>query len=408
MNKDIERKIATARVALLYNHPFYGYLAISLALKEGRTQTMGTDGRSLIYNPDFVDKLSPEELKGVICHEIVHVILNHIPRRKNRLQKRWNWAADYADNLLVTKDGLTLPKGALLDYKYDEKSVEWIYTYMDNPPEEDGESGDGSGGKGDTDGQGGSGQFDDHEPWDNWGKGDGKGDGEDGEGDGEGGGSGAGMTVDDLTRASAELEKQWQERVAQAAQQAKMRGKFPGHFEELVGEILQPKLDWKAILRDMLTSVAKNDYRWYPANKKHIFRGFYLPSASGESINVGAIIDTSGSMDLHLIAEGLAEVKGICESYDDYLLYLVMADADVQKTWELTPMDELPTLVYGRGGTDFRPAIEWFKDKEVSAVVFFTDMYGTFPEKAPDDFEVIWVATSDVNPPWGRLIRFPE
>ena len=81
----------------------------------------------------------------------------------------------------------------------------------------------------------------------------------------------------------------------------------------MIDDFLQPKLDWRSILTDMIVSNAKNDYRLSPPNKKHLWRGFYLPSLQGEKITIAFGIDVSGSISDDEIQEALSEVHGICQ-----------------------------------------------------------------------------------------------
>jgi predicted metal-dependent peptidase len=269
---------------------------------------------------------------------------------------------------MLVKDFHDYPPGCLLDQAYDNKTADWVYTQVKDE--------EGSGGKG----------FDSHEKWELWGK---DGDGQD-EKDGN-------------------IEQDWREKIASAAMVARQKGKLPGGIQDLVQEILQPKLDWKAILRDMVTSVAKTDFRWNPPNKKHLHRGFVLPGVTGEEIRIAAAIDTSGSISEHNLAEFLGEIEGICQSYENYTLYLYAADAAIQAQWELHQMDQIPRKMPGRGGTDFCPVFEDLSDgrKEFSVLVYLTDLCGTFPQKAPN-FPVIWVSTTSDKVPFGTVILLEE
>lgn len=370
--KEIPREITRARVAMLFDHPFFASLLLHLELVEDEKldpPTMATDGKRLYWHPEFIKKITIPQIQGCMAHEVYHIILKHIPRRQGRDPKRWNHAADYCDNYLVLKEypRLQLPQGVLQDSQYDDMYVEQVYNLLPSNP------GDGGGGMGS------------HQHWDKWGQ-------------------------DDNGKDDADLsdfmESEWDQRVAQAAQQAKMQGKLPAHIEQMVGELLQPKLNWKALLQDRIVSCARNDYRLSPANKKHIYRGFILPSIGGESIAIAYAIDTSGSVSIEEIVEGLTEVKGICEQYEEYTIYLYLADAAIQAKWELHQFDPIPKVIVGRGGTDFRPVIEAAESlPDISCLVYHTDMYGTFPDKEPR-IPVIWLATSDQRAPWGHWIRF--
>jgi predicted metal-dependent peptidase len=383
---DPARKITQARVAMQLYHPFFGYLAISLIPKEKPEMvppTMATDGTYLYYHPDFVKDTPLKHLMGIIAHEVGHIILQHLARRQTRERWRWNFAADYAVNYIVLKE-FELPQGALSDPDYDNKSAEWIYNQIPVERKEVGVA-----------------TLDSHEEWDGWGDSEGQGDGKgNGQGDGKADQAIGGDKADDMSQ-------RWRELVAQATTQARMRGKMPGHLEEIVGEILQPKLDWKSVLTDMITSCAKSDFTLFPPNKKHIWRGFYLPGVTGTEIRIAVAIDSSGSISNTEIQEFLSEVHAICELYEDYTIWLFVCDTVIHQRFELHPGDPLPKTVQGRGGTDFREPFKEAENLPITSLVYMTDMYGTFPEKEPF-FPVIWMATTDADAPWGFTIRYPS
>ena len=367
-----EKKIVQARVAMLFDHPFFGNLAMFLEVVEKANMfppTMATDGRHLFYHPDFVSELSLEELTGVIAHEVGHIALLHPPRRHKRSELRWNIACDYAINDLVLKE-FKLPQGVLYNPDYADKSAEWIY---DRLPEA--ECGRGCSER----------TLDSHEEWTDWGK------STEHEKNGQNGLEGS-------------LDQDWRERVAQAASQARMQGKLPGHLETVVNGILQPKLDWKTILRDMITSCAKSDFQLVPPNKKHLWRGLYLPSLTGEEISIGVGIDSSGSISDEEVRDFLSELQGICDSYENYTVYLFVADTHIRQRFELHPFDPLPSTITGRGGTSFVETLEEAARLPISSFIYMTDLCGAFPEHEPT-FPIIWVAVGDGEAPWGQVIR---
>ena len=65
--------------------------------------------------------------------------------------------------------------------------------------------------------------------------------------------------------------------------------------------------------------------------------------------------------------------------------------------------------IKGGGGTDFRPFFKLVQDGEVTGdvVLFFTDMWGTFPEEEPM-VPVIWLDYAwfpgKFEPPFGTVI----
>ena len=298
----------------------------------------------------------------------MHIVLLHLPRRTGRDPDLWNQAADHVANLIVQKDFPDYPEGLLMNSAYENKTADWVYTQLphDAPGRKSG--------------------LDDHSKWDDWGK-----------------------DTNGLPDNTAGIEQEWREKIASAAMVSRQKGKLPGGMETIIQDILQPKLNWKDILRDKVTSVAKNDYRWNPPNKKMLHQGFIFPGISGEEIKIAAAIDTSGSISDDILAEFLGEIDGICNSYQCYTLHLFAADANIAKYWELHEMDPIPRNMPGRGGTDFRPVFEDLEkgDKEFSVLIYLTDLCGTFPDKAPD-FPVIWVSTDDSKVPFGEIIQIPK
>jgi predicted metal-dependent peptidase len=372
MSKEADKKIAKARVAMIFDTPFFGYLALNLEPIEDnamQTKTMATDGKHLFYDHDFVMNMSLEQLEAVIAHEVGHVILWHIPRMHGRDPEKWNYACDYSDNDLIRRD-FTLPPGCLIpDKDLEGKSAEFNYNHIPDPPKN------------------GKGRFDDHGKWGDWGKDQGDGQGKDG---------------------TDNLEAGWREKVAQAATAARMKGKLPSHIGELVDGILQPKLTWQALLRDMVTSGAKSDFRLSPPNKKHLYRGFVLPSITGEEIKVGIGIDTSGSISSEELKIFLSEVKGICDQYENHTIFLWAADTEIHDEYEIHEFDDLPKSFHGRGGTDFRAVCAVADTKDISCLIFFTDLCGEFPDKPPRT-PVIWVSVdTNAKAPFGQTIEYPR
>ena len=385
-----EKKIVRARVAMMLDTPFFGHICMQLDLvprEDMNPPTMGTDGYRLFYHPEWVSSLPDEQLKGVLAHEVGHLILMHLTRRQSREGIRWNFACDFAVNHLVLQlQGhdekgreirFELPEGVLLNPNFADKTAEWIYNQLPETQVLEVTL-----------------TLDSHEDWKN-GNGNGEGEGDSDE-DGE----------KQLT-GSEGLEQRIREMVAQSATQARMKGKLPGYIQELVEGVLQPKLDWKTILQDMIVSCVKSDFCMLPPNKKHLYRGFILPGITGTEINIACVIDTSGSISNQEMQEFLAEVKGICDAYEEYTIYLMTCDTKIHQRWEIRPFDTIPRVMEGRGGTDFREPLKEAESLPITSLVYLTDLYGTFPDKEPF-FPVIWVSTTDEKPPWGQVIRLPE
>lgn len=389
---ETERKLGLARVKLVMRYPFFGTMALGLeTIRRDDVSTMATNGYKIFYNKDFVDKLSLEEVAGVYAHEIGHVVFLHLNRRQSREPDRWNRACDYAVNDLVLEaielenhqnasrnvkaTNIALPDGKLYDPAYHGKAAEYIYGQL--PPDPPGGGGSGSG------------TLDNHDIWSEV---------DQGKVQDENGNT--------VTR--ADLENKIREAVAQAATQARLQGKLPSGIEQLVEGILEPKLDWKAILREMVTSSILDNFRLIPPNRKHLWRGIYLPSTIGESLEIGLAVDTSGSVGDKELLEFISEVVSICEAFENYTIHLFYCDAKVHAYHELHPGDNVPRKVIGRGGTSFEPPFEYVREHnlDIRTMLYFTDAYGSFPPE-PTGYPTIWVVTTDQKVPWGERIQYP-
>ena len=91
---DVEKKILKARIALSLRQPFLASAIMRLPVRDATLypwcHTMATDGYHIFYNADWVEKLSQAELRGVLAHEVLHVILQHGSRRLNRNSIVWH------------------------------------------------------------------------------------------------------------------------------------------------------------------------------------------------------------------------------------------------------------------------------------------------------------------------------
>lgn len=389
-----------ARARMLIRQPFFAQLALRLRAIETHTiETMGTDGRVLLWNPDFVDSLTREELECVLAHEVMHCALNHHTRRGKRDPQLWNVAGDYAINLILVDSGMTLPDKGLIDRRYAGMSTEQIYAKLveDAPPSSDGgqdQSGDGEQGQDGEGGQGGAGIPDP---------------------------SGMGVVFDAsnedgkaLSSAEkAQEEIDWNVATNSAASAAKIAGKLPGGVDRLMEEINAPAHDWREQLRAFLTHTARDDYSWSVPNRRTIARGLYLPGMRSESMPpVAVVIDTSGSIGGDLLSRFTSELNAILEDTRPELVTVIDCDARVNDVRTFEPYDlPITFTAKGGGGTAFAPALNAVAELEnpPACLIYLTDMWAWDWEMVtPPDCPVLWcdyAHTFDGGVPFGEHIK---
>jgi predicted metal-dependent peptidase len=384
---DAKQKITKARTALILDQPFFGTLALRLNVREGPEAggTMATNGVNLVYNADFVDGLTMDELKGVLCHEVMHLAAQHHCRRNNRDPQRWNISCDHAINHIITESGFSLPKSRLMDPQYKDMNAEHIYSKLPENPKGNGK------GQGNKPSTGQAGEPNNPDP------------------------GGCGQVLDfpgeDGQKATpAEMAQQaqdWQIAATQAAQVAKAQGKLPGSLARLVEELNDAKVPWREVLQRFVNQCARNDYSWRRPSARYFSRGIILPSLYSEQLPpIVVAVDTSGSIGAEDLQQFASEIDEIIGQYNA-TVQVLYCDTSIAGEEEFTPETRPVRLqAKGGGGTDFAPVMKRVEemDEAPACIVYLTDMccssFGNDP-----GVPVLWVATEGRNhkPPFGEV-----
>lgn len=362
----IIHKLKQARTNLLIDEPFFGTLALRLEFEVcEHTNTLSTDGKAIRYNPEWIQQVSVTLAQCEVCHEVLHNSQGDAWRRGNRDPHKWNDACDYRINYMLEQCGYgpamdeaaQLGKPYLRDRKYDGMTPEEIYTLL---PDSNGK-GDGKGCQCFEDGQ---------------------------------------ASGDDPTT----IEVEWKVATLQAAQVANMAGKLPGVLKDLIKQLKETKVDWKAALRKFVQTCARADYSWKTPNRRYISSGLYLPELRSETLPpIVVVIDTSGSTQ-HVQAQFASEVRSIVSECLPERTIVIYCDTDVQQVdeYELGELPELKNI--GGGGTSFVPPFEYVAahDIEPACLIYLTDLEGEFPD-APD-YPVLWASVTKHVAPFGETI----
>lgn len=374
--------IDKAKSQLLLHHCFFASLLLRMPVSEdttGTIPTMGTNGKEILYNPAFVDSLTVPELITVLCHEIYHVIFEHMLRRGKRDMTKWNIATDYAINLLLSDARMPLPKDILLDARYKDMYAEKIYDQLPSiktlklPANWN------------------IGAVDDMKDKD-----------------------GRDLTQDEID----EISKEVKANVKEAALIAKMAGKLPGDIERLLGDLLNPKIPWREVLAKFLTVHVLTDYTWRLPNKRFVSHGIYLPALSEPEIgDLVFVVDTSGSITEQDLVDLMSEVSGILMAFPSKSFWLLGCDTKVASAQELN-FSEPIQKPKGGGGTCYKEPFKWVEKQglDPACLIYLTDgECDTFPSTIPD-YPVLWVLTQDTSyykhvwekPPFGDVITMDD
>ncbi len=402
LTADQLRKWSDTRVSLLFECPAFAHIFYSMLNKAGHEHialftkdipVAATDGSNLILNPETFFKLPLKQRLFACAHEILHCILNHLIQM-HRYQHKGK---------IVFTDGKSLPydqqtaniamdmviNDILIDSKVGEFNKDWIHApqtagkndswldayrkiYKKPPP--------------------GGVQFDLHLP------------------------PGAGDGKDPRSAEAERNDQEWKTQVAAAAHAARVQGKLPGGLERVLGEVLDPKVDWREHIRSLFARRVGNDtYDWRRVDRRLIVRDIVAPGRSGFGCGtVVCAIDTSGSIGPDEVDMFLAEVSGILEDVKPRELYIMWCDAQVHRVDEADEPGDLNTIRHkgapGGGGTSFIPVFEEIAKREIEpdALVYLTDLCGSFPQQTPS-YPVIWGSIMpNMTVPFGDIVEVPK
>ena len=296
--------------------------------------TAATDGRNVRYGRKFIEGLSDPELRFLILHENYHKAHRHLSTWQNLHKKNpqmANMACDYVINLalqdLDDNEGfISMPAHGCLDERFRGMDSGQVFRILEQ------EQGDGKG---------------------------------KGKGKGKGGGNGTGFDHHDWDAAKSMTEAEQREvqvAIDKALRQgAILAGKRKGQLDRSLGQLLEPKINWREALREFIVSLAsgKDQSTWRTVGRRLISQGIYMPGSYSEAVGrIGVDVDTSGSIDHHALREALSEIKSICESVKPEAIDLLYWDHVVQshEKYSVQELDQLVTSTKPKGGGGTTPS----------------------------------------------------
>jgi predicted metal-dependent peptidase len=337
---------------------FSGILMIGRTSVDDNVPTACTNGRDEKYGRAFIKKLNDKELAFVVMHEGMHKAYRHLTTWKKLHTENpvlANGACDYVINLELKdldpderviampkyRDGVMKGKVmGLVDEKYRGMNAKQVFDLLKQ------EHGDGGGGDG----------FDEHD-WDG------------------------------AKELSEDEKKKLERDIDQAMRQGvmahqKLVGKGTGGLSRELQDLLEPKIDWREVLREFVKSTcrAKDTSSWRRPNRRYLSTGTYMPSMIGERVgHLVVAVDTSGSIGDAELAEFLSEVKGIAEEVNPEKVDLLYWDSEVAAHEEYSDAD-VPNIVSstkpaGGGGTSPSCVSAYIAEKKIEpeCIIVLTD-----------------------------------
>lgn len=377
-------QLSVARLQVARERPYYSTILWAfqpVAVKDFAKKALGPigvdAGLRLYYDPEGIAQFKPEELAGVLVHEIGHVIRAHSKRVQGRddlvvsstgaIGSLWNMAGDMEINDDLRDEKVNIGANALYPdsppYKFPcglmaEEYYEMLQNEMKDKPKvamacTGGNCGSIANGKGQE-----------HEE----------------------GGEGSDKVPAGVSEAEKELLRQ---KVAEdVSAHAKTRGTVPAWLERWAKERLKSKVDWRRLLAALIRRATGNvkgavDYTYSkPGRRSGALRDFVWPSLQQPVPRISIIVDTSGSMSEKELAQALAEIEGVLTSTGQRQGVTVMAvDAAVHTTQKVFKATDVKLM--GGGGTDMSLglyAAEKVRPKP-HVIILVTDGETPYPER---------------------------
>lgn len=373
---DAEQKLEKSRAQLLLDQPFFGNLLLSLRMVEKNDlmhKTMGVDGEHIFWDRDFVNQRSIKQLKGVLIHEVMHIALAHLSRKKVfHDHLKWNYACDFAINQTIRKMSSVDIADGLYDPQFENMSAEQIYKLL--PRNEELEE----------------------------------------------------QTQDNFKDEHGECDDVQQQKIIKRmvnvydnlTEAEKERGKLPQEIERLIKQLKKPQFDWRKYIKATVETIfLRTDYN--SSRKSFLFQDMcgedsFFPKLQGfENSTLAVVVDTSGSIRDKELQDFATEIKAVAELADKTVV--LSCDAHVHEEVTLDKFSDVFSSIKfkGGGGTDFTPAFKYLLEKKIrpECLVFLTDGFGRFPDCAPN-YPVIWCLTpshlEEERFPFGETIKLTD
>ena len=402
--------IDSVKRKLLIKYPSFGSIIANLEFQESKeVASAGTDGKVVLYNPEFVNGLTDKEMIFLFIHEICHVAFEHISRSEGKDKRLWNIATDSVINALLKCDGLQMIDCAVDIPEAVNYDAEEMYNKLLKEQQNSQDNQEEQGSQGNEEQQADVGH-DTHSLWEkaieerkkerenkktrksNEKKDD----------------------IEQLTEEfvqkgekeifkqnKIEKRKQLQELSRELAKQSSHEAgtgiQRQGKKLDNIG-IATPLIDWRKLLRQAV----KFDEEWTRKNAR-MRNGYFRHRVEEVPIpETEILLDTSGSVSETLLRNFLRECKNILANSK---VKVGCFNTEFHGFTELRRVEDIDNMEFPiGGGTDFNAAVEAFS-RRVPNKIIFTDGEASMPEKTVKN--VIWVVFGNekINPKGGKVIN---
>lgn len=415
-------------------------------------KTIGTDSQKIRFNPRYLIENYQNDsvlVNRAYLHMILHCVFRHMFHNKEKDQDIWNLSCDIAVTAIIDEMEyrcirLTVPdeRQAMYDRLRGEMKVltaEGIYKSLMKRPltwlemegakkqfvvddhvfwdseQEDQKDGDSGNQNNNEDNQDNDQQNQNNNPKDNSGE-----------------------------QKQKEREKQWQEISEKMRTNmetcSKEAAEMAGSLYDYIKIATRERYDYRKFLKKFTTlreeirlDLDSYDYIYYTYGLTHYGNMPLIEPLEYKEVKkieeMAIVIDTSESCSGDYVRRFLEETFAILSGRENFFrkmnVHIIQCDAKAQVDDVITCEEDMKRYMenfrlIGFGGTDFRPAFDYVNElcrkkvfRHLKGMLYFTDGYGTYPERRPD-YDVAFVFLEESYndrhvPPWAiKLILGPD
>ncbi|WP_299803041.1 VWA-like domain-containing protein, partial [Sulfuricurvum sp. RIFOXYD2_FULL_44_160] len=349
----IKNRLEKIRVQFLFDHPFLSVLALSIPHKYQNNPHMlfETDGVSIRVDESKMLGYDDARLKYLYAHVLLHILLKHPFRMKDRDKPTWNRSCDIVIGLLL-RDFQRVGQAdeeAMVIESFRDKSVEEVYHALYRESDE------------------GEGQQSEENPTEQK------------------------MDIIEHEGDTQVAEEELDALIIQAMGAARKQGNIPASLLEMFDEITKPSIDLHTLLHTYMSeSFFDKESDFSHPNRRFIHQGLYLPGYRYDRNRLSFFIflDRSMSITGDVFSRFLGIIDSIVRLSHDFEVSVIPFDERVyseeKKSYDAQGI--LPQIEFakGNGGTQFSPVLEFLNSHagEKNLAVILSDGYFTV-DKAP-------------------------
>lgn len=166
-----------------------------------------------------------------------------------------------------------------------------------------------------------------------------------------------------------QLTREFTKAMVDSAESIKSRGTLPGNIKQFIEELTRPpQVDWRQELRNYCKTArpSRRKTTLSRPKRKHISLDGAVTSEhpgrrKNPSYRIVFAIDTSGSVSNAELQEIFGELRGILSCNEGTEVTVVECDTQIGRVYDLETVKDVDTNVSGRGGTSFDPVFQWVK-----------------------------------------------